>query len=89
MVLSKKKKEQAEQIAKANFDHAGTFYRRDADNHKRLAKEWTKQDIEALKDGFGKQYGSVFTTILISLMLKFAMRLIERWIEKKINDLLD
>lgn len=88
-MLSKRKKEQATQIAKANFERAGTFYKRDADNHKRLAKEWTKQDIEALKDGFGNQYGSVFTTILISLMLKFAMRLIERWIEKKINDLLN
>jgi hypothetical protein len=87
-MLSRKKKRQAEKIAKDNFERAGVYHR-DAQGHRWLAQKWTKEDIEALKDGFGQQYGSVFTSILISLMLKFAMKLIERWIEKKLNELLD
>jgi len=88
-MLSRKKKRQAEKIAKDNFQRAGSFYGRSPSDQERLAKDWTKDDIEALRDGFGQQYGSVFTTILISLMLKFAMKLIERWIQKKIDELLE
>ena len=93
-MLSKKKKRQAEKIAKDNFEYAGVYYG-GLDNltdringQRRLTRKWTEEDIEALRDGFGQQYGSVLTSILISLMLKFAMKLIEKWINKKIDELL-
>lgn len=88
-MLSRKKRRQAEDIAAANFDKAGEYYRRDHDNHKRLAKEWTQQDIEALRDGFGQQYGSILTSLLISIMMKIAFKLIEKWIQKKIDEILE
>jgi hypothetical protein len=88
-MLSRKKRRQAEDIAAANFDRAGQYYRTDVNNHKRLAKEWTKDDIEALRDGFGQQYGSILTSILISIMMKIAFKLIEKWIQNKIDDLLE
>ena len=88
-MLSKAKKRQAEQIARNNFEMAGSYYGvSKADKHKRLAEKWTREDIEALRDGFGQQYGSILTSLLISLMLKVAMKLIEKWINKKIDELL-
>ena len=89
-MLSRKKKRQAERIARDNFERSSVYYGaiKDADSHKRLAEKWTREDIEALRDGFGQQYGSILTSILISLMLKFAMKLIEKWINKKIDELL-
>lgn len=89
-MLSRKKRAQAEKIARDNFEMAGGYFAagRDLEKRKKLSQKWTREDIEALRDGFGQQYGSVLTTILISLMLKFAMKLIERWVEKKLNDLL-
>lgn len=89
-MLSRKKRRQAEKIARDNFEQAGGYYPGSvsAEKHKKLAQKWTREDIEALRDGFGQQYGSVFTSILISLMLKFAMKLIEKWVEKKLDELL-
>lgn len=88
-MLSRKKRRQAEKIARDNFEQAGGYYPYvSAEKHKKLAQKWTREDIEALRDGFGQQYGSVFTSILISLMLKFAMKLIEKWVEKKLDELL-
>lgn len=89
-MLSKAKRKQAEQIARNNFEMAGSYYGAvgKADKHKRLAEKWTREDIEALRDGFGQQYGSILTSLLISLMLKVAMKLIEKWINKKIDELL-
>ena len=97
MLLSRKKRRQAEQIAKENYSHAETYYSNDfassnpeevCGKHKNLAEKWTREDIEALRDGFGQQYGSILTSILISLMLKIALKLIEKWINKKIDELL-
>ena len=93
-MLSRKKKKEAERIARDNFEYAGTYYGSLGSEperlaaHKDLAEKWTKEDIESLRDGFGQQYGSVLTSILISLMLRFAMKLIEKWINKKIDELL-
>lgn len=89
-MLSKRKKRQAEQIARDNFEKSGSYYKssKHIESHKKLAEKWTREDIEALKDGFGQQYGSILTSILISLMLKVAMKLIEKWINKKIDELL-
>lgn len=93
-MLSRKKKRQAEKIAKKNFEFAGVYFKGHSAsddtlaNRKRLSQKWTREDIESLRDGFGQQYGSVLTSILISLMLKFAMKLIEKWINKKIDELL-
>jgi hypothetical protein len=89
-VLSRKKKRQAEDIARNNFETAGGYYAagRDIQKRKDLAEKWTKEDIEALRDGFGQQYGSILTSILISLMLKIALKLIEKWVNKKIDELL-
>jgi hypothetical protein len=94
-MLSRKKKKEAERIARYNFDAAarsgGGGLGSKPDRlaaHKDLAEKWTKEDIESLRDGFGQQYGSVLSSILISLMLRFAMKLIEKWINKKIDELL-
>ena len=93
-MLSRKKKREAERIARENFEYAKIHFgslgekRERLIAQKNLAQKWTKEDIESLRDGFGQQYGSVLTSILISLMLKFAMKLIEKWINKKIDELL-
>ena len=89
-MLSKRKRRQAEQIARDNFEKSGTYYSgsKDVLSHKRLAEKWTREDIEALRDGFGQQYGSILTSLLISLMMKIALKLIEKWINKKIDELL-
>ena len=96
-MIGKKKRKLAEQIARENFSHAEIYYSTDfassnprdvCAKHKKLAEKWTREDIEALRDGFGQQYGSVLTSILISIMLKIALKLIEKWINKKIDELL-
>lgn len=89
-MLSRRKKRQAERIARDNFERAGTYYGEASkiDSHKKLAEKWTREDIEALRDGFGQQYGSILTSLLISLMMKIALKLIEKWINKKIDELL-
>lgn len=86
-MLSKAKKKQAEDIAYRNYLEASLYYRSDKDRIKKLAKEWTKQDIESLRNGFGRQYGSVISSILISLMLRFAFKLLEKWLENKLDEL--
>lgn len=86
-MLSKAKKKQAEDIAYRNYLEASKYYRSDKDRRKKLAKEWTKQDIESLRNGFGRQYGSVISSILISLMLRFAFKLLEKWLENKLDEL--
>jgi hypothetical protein len=87
-MLSRKKKQLAEEIALRNYKEASKYYRSDRSQRRKLSHEWTRQDIEALRAGFGRQYGSVLTSILISLMLKFAFKLIERWLEEKLDDLI-
>lgn len=96
-MLSRKRRRQAEKIALENYEHAETYYSFDfamanphevCAKHKKLAEKWTREDIEALRDGFGQQYGSILTSLLISLMMKIALKLIEKWINKKIDELL-
>lgn len=88
-MLSRKKRKQAEQIARNNFGAASTYYEDKPEKHEELAKKWTREDIEALRDGFGQQYGSILTSLLISLMMKIAFKLIEKWIQKKIDEFLE
>lgn len=86
-MLSKAKKKKAEEIAHRNFLEASRYYRSDEAKKIELARQWTKQDIESLRNGFGRQYGSVISSILISLMLRFAFKLLEKWLEKKLDEL--
>lgn len=87
-MLSRNKKKQAEDIAWRNFKEASSHYKSNPSEKRRLAREWTQQDLDALKHGFGRQYGNVIASILISLMLKFAFKMIERWIEKKLDEVM-
>ena len=58
-MLSRKKKRQAEDIARHNFDTAGGYYAagRDIQKRKDLAEKWTKEDTFKKQDALSLERG--------------------------------
>lgn len=87
MFLRRKYKKQAYEIAAYHWNkvHLDRGNESEDANQNRV-KELVIRDIESRRFALGGStpYNSVLTSILITLMIKFAMRCLERWIEKRL-----
>ena len=87
MFLRRKYKKQAYEIAAYHWNkvHLDRGNESEDANVERI-KDLVARDIESRRFALGgsSPYNSVLASILITLMIKFAMRCLERWIEKRL-----
>jgi hypothetical protein len=87
MLVSSKDKRRAKKIAASKWNMVNQEYL-DMPLSRRVefAKRLIEEDILASRNSIGnkKGFGSVFTTLLLHLIIKIAMKWIDRWLEEKL-----
>lgn len=87
MIVSSSDKKRARRIAAVKWNMVNRDYlHMPLGERAKLAKRLAEDDILAGRSsvGGGKGFGSVLTTLIIHLMIKIAIRLIEKWLEEKL-----
>ncbi|MCP4898493.1 MAG: hypothetical protein GY906_16080 [bacterium] len=87
MILSKRKKTRARDIARKNWERAKRQDGLSPNTRHRYACRWAQDEIIARRLEFGSNgFSSVVTSIFISLAIRFAMKLITKWLEEEFAD---
>ena len=87
MIVSSRDKRRAKKIAATNWNMVNRdFLYMPLDKRVEHAKKLIEEDILAGRNSIGnkKGFGSVFTTLLLHLIIKIAMKWIDRWLEEKL-----
>jgi hypothetical protein len=94
MFLSSGQKRTAKSIAKDSWNLVNREHKnKPLEERKRIAIEQVEEDLFHMRRGrllgSKKGFGSVLTSIIISLMVRLALKWIERWAEMKLLEVLD
>ena len=81
MYLSKRDKSIISRVASDNWRKAKAAYPRSPNRAHRYAVQWTRSEIKS--DWPKSKYGSVITSIIISLAIRFATKLLLKWLEEE------
>jgi len=87
MIVSSRDKRRAKKIAAAKWNMVNKdFLYMPLDKRAEHAKKLAEEDILAARSSIGnkKGFGSVLTTLLLHLIIKIAMKWIDKWLEEKL-----
>jgi len=87
MYLSKNNKSTVREIAARNWRLAKSAYPASPRDAHLYANQWTERDIINRREEFGRGgFGSIITSIIISLAIRFATKLLLRWLEEEFGE---
>ncbi len=85
MYLSKQNKQTVSDLAAKNWRMAKTAYTLSPIESHKFAVQWTARDIR--KDRRLKsKFGSIITSIIISLAIRFATQLLLKWLKEEFGE---
>ena len=87
MIVSSRDKRRARRIAAEKWNMVNKDYLdMPASRRAMYAKRFAEEEIVAGRSAIGKGEGfrSVFTTLILHIMIKIAIKLIDRWLEEKL-----